>query len=69
MAGAFLALGVSQLATLPGSSPIVKWVHLGIGVGFTLIGAAYLTTTIALRRRQRVTLDSPTGTLSKTEPS
>lgn len=60
MAGVFLAIGAGQLATLPGSGPIGKWVHLGIGVGAVLLGTAYLATTIALRRRQQGALNSPT---------
>ena len=59
MAGVFLALGVGQLAILPGSGPISRWVHLGIGVGSILVGTAYLATTIALRRQQGTLAEWP----------
>jgi hypothetical protein len=61
MAGVFLLLGVGQLVTIPGSGPVSKWLHLGIGVFGILLGTGYLTTAIALRRYQSRTPEPATG--------
>jgi hypothetical protein len=43
LGGLYLLLGAFQLATFPGSSPLIKWLHLGTGLLFILLAILCLT--------------------------
>lgn len=49
-------LGASQLAALPGSDHILKWVRLPTGLAFMLSGVLQLRTGVMLRRQRRTEL-------------
>jgi hypothetical protein len=51
-----LFLGVSQLAALPGSDHILKWVRLPMALALMLAGVLQLRRGVMLRRQRRTEL-------------
>lgn len=58
LAAVWLIIGLPQLVTFWASGSFSRWLRLGVGVFATILGAGYLVTTLALRRRG---LGSPPG--------
>ena len=53
LGGLFLLLGALQLSLFTGSSPLIRWLHLGTGLLFILLAALCLTSGVLLQRRRR----------------
>jgi len=51
-----LLLGASQLAAVPGSDHILKWVRLPTGLVLVLVGVSQVRTGVMLRRQRRTEL-------------
>jgi hypothetical protein len=61
LAAVWLIIGVTQLAAFWGGGSVSRWLMFGVGLFGTILGAGYLLTTLAVRRREQRLSASASG--------